>query len=179
MIHPNILIVDDQPDMRQTLRAFLETAGYRVSEAGDGIEALRMARAARPDLILLDLNMPGPGGLTVLKKLKADPGFKAPVLVLTAGTDMESALAGIAAGADAYMTKPATRDQLLAQVTELLPRGPTRAGKRDRTPSNSIARQKSRGRPFAMATGGCVRTKRNQGPGARAEDEGGTTNDGG
>jgi DNA-binding response OmpR family regulator len=131
----HILIVDDEPDIRQTLRVFLETAGYRVSEAGDGMEALRMTKVASPDLILLDLNMPGPCGLTILKKLKADPGFRASVMVLTAGTNMESALAGIAAGADAYMTKPATRDQLLAKVTELMPRGLTEARKRNRTPS--------------------------------------------
>lgn len=139
MMHSHILIVDDQPDMRQTLRVFLETAGYRVSEAGDGIEALRMAKVAQPDLILLDLNMPGPSGITVLKKLKADPGFKASVMVLTAETGMESALAGIGAGADAYMTKPVTRDLLLAQVTELMPRGSTEARSRDRTPGKTIA----------------------------------------
>ena len=139
MIHSHILIVDDQLDMRQTLRVFLETAGYRVSEAGDGKEALRTAKATPPDLILLDLNMPGPSGLTVLKKLKADPGFRASVMVLTAGTDMESALAGIAAGADAYMTKPVTRYQLLAQVTELMPHGSTEARKRDRAPGKTIA----------------------------------------
>ena len=138
-MHSHILIVDDQQDMRQTLRVFLETAGYRVSEAGDGIEALRMAKVASPDLILLDLNMPGPSGLTVLKKLKADPGFRASVMVLTAGTDMESALAGIAAGADAYMTKPVTRYQLLAQVTELMPHGSTEARKRDRASGKTIA----------------------------------------
>jgi DNA-binding response OmpR family regulator len=138
-MNSHILIVDDEPDLRQTLRVFLETAGYRVSEAGGGMEALRLAKAASPALILLDLNMPGPGGLTVLKKLKADPVFKASVMVLTAGADMESALAGIAAGADAYMTKPFTRDQLLAQVTELMPRGRTDASKRSRTPGKTAA----------------------------------------
>jgi len=138
-MNSHILIVDDEPDIRQTLRVFLETAGYRVSEAGDGMEALRLAKAASPALILLDLNMPGPSGLTVLKKLKADPVFKASVMVLTAGTDMESALAGIAAGADAYMTKPFTRYQLLAQVTELMPHGATEARKRNRTPGKTVA----------------------------------------
>jgi|WetSurMetagenome_2_1015567.scaffolds.fasta_scaffold245619_2 DNA-binding response OmpR family regulator len=139
----HILIVDDEPDIRQTLRVFLETAGYRVSEAGDGMEALRVAKVASPDLILLDLNMPGPNGLTILKKLKADPGFRASVMVLTAGTDMESALAGIAAGADAYMTKPATRDQLLAQVTELMPRGLAEARKRNRTPGTTTTERRT------------------------------------
>jgi len=142
-MHSHILIVDDQPDMRQTLRVFLETAGYRVIEAGDGIEALRLVKAASPDLILLDLNMPGPCGLTVLKKLKADPGFKPSIMVLTAGTDMESALAVIAAGADAYMTKPVTRDQLLAQVTELMPRSLAQARKRDRVTGKIAARRRS------------------------------------
>jgi len=160
MIHSHILIVDDQPDIRQTIRVFLETAGYRVSEAGDGHEALRMAKATSPDLILLDLNMPGPSGLTVLKKLKADRGFKASIMVLTAGTDMESALAGIAGGADAYMTKPATKDQLLAQVAELLPRSPTEARKRARAPGKTAARRRSESRPPARTTGGCVDAER-------------------
>jgi DNA-binding response OmpR family regulator len=131
-MHSHILIVDDQQDMRQLLRVFLETAGYRVSEAGDGIEALRLAKVASLDLILLDLNMPGPSGLSVLKTLKAGPDFKVPVMVLTAETDMDSALAGIAAGANAYMTKPVTRVQLLAKVTELVAHGSTEARKRGR-----------------------------------------------
>jgi DNA-binding response OmpR family regulator len=138
-MNSHILIVDDEPDIRQTLRVFLETAGYRVSEAGNAMEALRLAKVASPALILLDLNMPGPGGLTVLKKLKADPGFRASVMVLTAGTDMDSALAGIAAGADAYMTKPVTRDQLLAQITELMPGGRTDASRPARTPGKTVA----------------------------------------
>ena len=148
-MNSHILIVDDEPDIRQTFRVFLETAGYRVSEAGDGMEALRLAKTASPALILLDLNMPGPSGLTILKKLKADPVFEASVMVLTAGTDMESALAGIAAGADAYLTKPITRDQLLAQVTELMPRATTEAGKRDRTPGKTITERRThaKGRP--------------------------------
>jgi DNA-binding response OmpR family regulator len=140
----DILVVDDEPDIRQTLRVFLETAGYRVSEAGNAMEALRLAKVTSPALILLDLNMPGPGGLTVLKKLKSDPVFKASVMVLTAGTDLESALAGIAAGADAYMTKPVTRDQLLAQVTELMPGGNTDTRRRDRTPGKGVAVRRAR-----------------------------------
>ena len=117
-----ILVVDDEPDIRRTCRDLLETAGYRVKEAADGKEALRMARARPPDLILLDLKMPGASGHTVLKKLKADPGFKAPIMVVTGETDMANLAASIAEGVDAYMTKPFTRDQLLAKVTELLSR---------------------------------------------------------
>jgi CheY-like chemotaxis protein len=131
-MHSQVLIADDQPDMRQTLRVLLESAGYRVSEAGDGNEAVRMARAAPPDLILFDLNVPGLSGHTVLKEVKADPGFNASVMALTAETEMENLDASFAAGADAYMTKPVTREQLLAQVRGLLPRGPTRGSKRDR-----------------------------------------------
>jgi DNA-binding response OmpR family regulator len=142
-MNSHILIVDDEPDIRHTLRVLMETAGYRVSEAGDGMEALRMAKAASPALILLDLNMPGPSGLTVLKKLKADPVFKVSVMVLTAGTDMESALAGIAAGADAYMTKPIARDQLLAQVTALMRRGSIEARERDRTPGKTLTERRT------------------------------------
>jgi len=126
MMKSHILVVDDEPDIRQTLRVFLETADYRVSEAEDANEALRMAKATPPDLILLDLNMPGPSGHTVLKKLKADPGFKASIIVVTAETDMVNLDASISEGVDAYMTKPFTRDQLLAKVTELLPPNPSK-----------------------------------------------------
>ena len=122
----HILVVDDEPDIRQTLRVILETAGYRVSEAGDANEALRMAKATPPDLILLDLNMPGPSGHAVLKELKANPGFKASIIVLTAETDMANLDASISEGVDAYMTKPFTRDLLLGKVTELLPPNPSR-----------------------------------------------------
>ena len=122
----HILVVDDEPDIRQTLRVFLETAGYRVSEAEDAIGALRMAKATPPDLILLDLNMPGPSGHAVLKELKANPGFKASIIVLTAETDMANLDASISEGVDAYMTKPFTRDLLLGKVTELLPPNPSR-----------------------------------------------------
>ena len=85
-----------------------------------------MAKATPPDLILLDLNMPGPSGHTVLKKVEADPGFKASIIVVTAETDMVNLDASISEGVDAYMTKPFTRDQLLAKVTELLPPNPSK-----------------------------------------------------
>jgi DNA-binding response OmpR family regulator len=121
----HILVVDDQPTMRQMLRLFLETSDYRVSEAKDADEALDKAKTDRPALILLDLKMPGKSGHDVLKALRADQTFKVPVMVLTGQTDWTSVDASIAEGADAYMTKPITREQLLLKVGELLkPRPP-------------------------------------------------------
>jgi len=116
----HILVVDDQPTMRLMLRKFLEPAGHRVSEAKDAATALALASSDPPDVVLLDLKMPGCSGHEILKKLKADKTFKSPVMVLTGQTDWQSVDACIAEGADAYMAKPVTRDQLLSKLEEIL-----------------------------------------------------------
>jgi twitching motility two-component system response regulator PilH len=112
--------VDDQPSMRLILRKFLETANYRVTEANNAEVALATVESDPPDIILLDLKMPGLGGHDVLKTLKADKTFKIPVMVLTAQVNWIDVDASVDEGADAYMTKPVTRDQLLLKVEELL-----------------------------------------------------------
>lgn len=123
MATKQILLVDDEPSIRLLLRRFLEPARYQVSEAGSAEAAFAAVESVKPDLVILDLGMPGLSGHEVLKRLKSQPGFRTPVMVLTAQTDWDSADASVAQGADAYMTKPLTRDQLLAKVEELL--GPT------------------------------------------------------
>ena len=116
----HILVVDDQPTMRLMLRKFLEPDGHRVSEAKDAESALQAARNDPPDIVLLDLKMPGGSGHDVLKSLKADKSFKAPVMVLTGQTDWQSVDSCIAEGADAYLAKPITKDQLVMKIEELL-----------------------------------------------------------
>lgn len=116
----HVLVVDDQPTMRLMLRKFIEPVGHRVSEAKDAKSAIALVKSDPPDIILLDLKMPGCSGHDILKQLKTDPDFRTPVLVLTGQTDWQSVDACIAEGADGYMTKPVTRDQLLARIEELL-----------------------------------------------------------
>jgi CheY-like chemotaxis protein len=106
--------------MRLMLRKFLETANYRVTEANSAEAAFATVKSDPPDVILLDLKMPGLDGHDVLKALKADKAFKIPVMVLTGQVNWIDVDASVDEGADAYMTKPITRDQLLIKVEELL-----------------------------------------------------------
>jgi len=118
---PLILIADDRPSSRELLRTVLQRAGYAVIEAGDGEEALEQAQNGRPDLILLDLQMPKLDGYGVLARLRSDERFRTlPVLALTA-----SAMSGdrekiLAAGFTDYLSKPAGPDKLREAVARLL-----------------------------------------------------------
>lgn len=120
MSRRHVLVVDDEPGIRLLVHKLLEPAGYRVSDAADGQAALNMVKSDPPDVVLLDLEMPVVTGHEVLAALKADKTFKAPVMVLTAQTDWKHVDASISEGADAYMTKPFTLDQLQAKLLELL-----------------------------------------------------------
>ena len=116
----HVLVVDDQPSMRLILRKFLETANYRVTEANSGEAVFAAVKSDPPDIVLLDLKMPGLDGHDVLKTLKADKAFKIPVMVLTGQANWIDVDASVDEGAVAYMTKPVTRDQLLSKVENLL-----------------------------------------------------------
>ncbi len=115
-----ILAIEDQPDIRRLIRMTLEFKGHRVIEAGDGVEGLRLAREQRPDLILLDVMMPGMDGLTVSKTLAEDPQLShIPVVMLSALGSGENIEAGLAAGAQAYLVKPFSPLELLEKVGRL------------------------------------------------------------
>jgi len=102
-----ILIVDDEPGVRDILRVNLESEGYVVSEAGDGIEALERTQADAPDLIILDLMMPRLSGWDVLCRLEADPASAgAPVVILSALSDEAHIMRGLEQGALDYVPKP-------------------------------------------------------------------------
>jgi len=116
-----ILIVDDVATNRIVLKVKLAAACYDVLQAQDGKEALRIAQAERPDLILLDIMMPDLDGIAVCKALKADPATAAiPVVMVTALNDLEARLQALEAGADDFLSKPLDELTLLARVRSLL-----------------------------------------------------------
>ncbi|MCE2907633.1 MAG: response regulator [Burkholderiaceae bacterium] len=116
-----VLIADDEPNILVTLEFLMQREGHRVLMARDGDEALAQLRAHRPDLVLLDVMMPGKTGFEVCQALRADEALAhTRVLLLTAkGRDTDVAQ-GLGVGADAYVTKPFSTRELAARVRELL-----------------------------------------------------------
>ncbi|HRQ24988.1 MAG TPA: response regulator [Anaerolineales bacterium] len=112
-----ILIVDDEESGRQTLESILEGQGYQLAMAENGEQALEKARQILPDVILLDVMMPGMDGFEVCKHLRNDPKLaEVPIIILTALDDRKSMLKGLDAGADDYLTKPYDRPELRARL---------------------------------------------------------------
>ena len=124
MAGEHVLIVEDDEDIAELLEYNLQRQGFRPSCAGTGEEGLREARENRPDLILLDLMLPGRSGLEVCRALKdAEATASIPVIMLTAKGEEEDIVAGFNAGADDYVTKPFRPKVLLARVQAVLRRG--------------------------------------------------------
>jgi CheY-like chemotaxis protein len=116
-----ILVCDDEANIRDIMDFSLEAEGFLVITATDGDEALRRAAEDEPDLILLDVMMPGHDGLSVCRQLKADPELRhIPVLMLSACAAKGDRERGLAAGADDYITKPFSPGRLISKVNELL-----------------------------------------------------------
>jgi adenylate cyclase len=118
---PRILVVDDNPANLEILGTRLARQGYEIITATDGDEALCAARAQTPDLILLDVMMPGKDGLQVCRELKAEDGLPfMPIILVTAKADPDDVVAGLDAGGDEYLTKPVDHAALVARVRSIL-----------------------------------------------------------
>ncbi|HEY2335365.1 MAG TPA: response regulator transcription factor [Solirubrobacterales bacterium] len=117
-----VLVVDDEPTIVEVVARYLELAGYETLEAGDGVEALRLAELRRPDLIVLDVMLPGLDGIEVLRRLHERPGKPVPVILLTARGEESDRLVGLRRGADDYVVKPFSPAELVARVDAVLRR---------------------------------------------------------
>jgi two-component system phosphate regulon response regulator PhoB len=118
-----ILVVDDEPDIVALVVYHLAKAGFRISTASNGADALRLAQQDRPALIVLDLMLPGMSGLEVLEQLRADEaGQDIAVLLLTARRDEPDRIKGLSSGADDYLTKPFSPQELVLRVRNILRR---------------------------------------------------------
>src|SRR5437588_3150676 len=115
-----ILVVDDEPRVGQLVRDYLEHGGFTVLTAADGASALRTARTGRPDLVVLDLSLPGLDGLDVARSLLREG--EVPIIMLTARTEESDKLVGLELGADDYVTKPFSPKELVARVRAVLRR---------------------------------------------------------
>jgi two-component system alkaline phosphatase synthesis response regulator PhoP len=117
---PTVLVVDDEPKIVQLARDYLEHAGFAVLTASDGASALQAARVRAPDLIVLDLGLPGLDGLEVMRSIRASAST--PIVVLTARDTELDKLLGLELGADDYVTKPFSPRELVARVRAVLRR---------------------------------------------------------
>jgi len=126
MAGKRVLVVDDDEKTVELVKLYLNRDGYRVLTAYDGIEALRLAREGHPDLIVLDLMLPGIDGLEVCRTLRAESDV--PIIMLTARTTDQDKLTGLELGADDYVTKPFSPRELAARVRAVLRRLPGERG---------------------------------------------------
>ncbi len=118
-----LTIIEDDQDLRRLLLHYLEKEGYVIQHAADGEQGLALVRRVRPDLVVLDLMLPGLDGLEVCKRLKADPQTaNIPILMLTAKAEETDKVVGLELGADDYVTKPFSPRELTARVKAILRR---------------------------------------------------------
>jgi two-component system, OmpR family, alkaline phosphatase synthesis response regulator PhoP len=115
-----ILVVDDEPKIVRLARDYLEQSGFRVLPSNDGLSALAAARQEKPDLIVLDLNLPGMDGIDVCRALRRESSV--PIIMLTARVEETDRLIGLEVGADDYISKPFSPRELVARVRAVLRR---------------------------------------------------------
>jgi two-component system, OmpR family, alkaline phosphatase synthesis response regulator PhoP len=126
MSNPKILVIDDEPSIVKLVSAYLKPEGYEVFTAADGPSGLKAARAYKPDLIVLDLMLPGMDGLELLSRLRRESDVY--VIMLTARTEETDKIVGLSVGADDYVTKPFSPRELTARVKAALRRIQAGAG---------------------------------------------------
>lgn len=120
MPQKNILIIDDDVELAELLKEFIESEGFVASHESDGVEGLKAAMAPEIDLVILDIMLPSQSGIEVLKKIRAKS--LVPVLMLTAKGDDTDRIVGLELGADDYVPKPATAREILARIKAILRR---------------------------------------------------------
>jgi DNA-binding response OmpR family regulator len=118
----SILVVDDEPTIAEVVARYLARAGYETRTAGDGPAAVAAATSRRPDLVVLDIRLPGIDGLEVMRRLHDDTGERLPVILLTAKGEESDRLVGLGRGADDYVVKPFSPLELVARVDAVLRR---------------------------------------------------------
>jgi phosphate regulon transcriptional regulator PhoB len=120
---PDVLVVEDEPDIRNLIVHHLTRDGFRCRAVASGAEALQRVKAATPDLVVLDLMLPGMDGLDVCRRLRSDPGSAGvPIIMLTAKADEVDRVLGLEMGADDYVVKPFSPKELVARVRAVLRR---------------------------------------------------------
>jgi len=124
MAKTRVLIVDDEPNIRDLLATSLRFAGYEIQSAANGAQAVAAVNESEPDIILLDVMLPDMNGFSVTKKLRS-AGFQAPILFLTARDDVEDKITGLTVGGDDYLTKPFSLDEVVARIQAILRRTKT------------------------------------------------------
>ncbi|HSD49082.1 MAG TPA: response regulator transcription factor [Actinomycetota bacterium] len=139
MSQPTVLVVDDEEAIAEAVRARLQSEGYEVLVAADGPEAIRICDEERPDLVVLDLMLPGMDGLEVCKIIQRERWV--PVLMLTARTEESDKVAGFAVGADDYLTKPFSLRELAVRVRAILRRVERAAALESAPPTEPLNRR--------------------------------------
>jgi two-component system OmpR family response regulator len=124
MVKTRVLIVDDEPNIRDLLATSLRFAGYEIQTAANGAQAVAAVSESEPDIILLDVMLPDMNGFSVTKKLRAS-GIQSPILFLTARDDVEDKITGLTVGGDDYLTKPFSLDEVVARIQAILRRTKT------------------------------------------------------
>lgn len=119
---PHIAVVDDHRDIRDLVGRYLQQQGYRVSTAENGVALRRLIERGAPDLVVLDIMMPGEDGLTLCRELRGGTGAGVPIIFLTARADETDRVIGLELGADDYLVKPFSSRELLARIKAVLRR---------------------------------------------------------
>jgi DNA-binding response OmpR family regulator len=122
MTHARILLVEDHKNLAKAVGAYLESSGFIMDYAYDGLSALHLATTQRYDAIILDVNLPGVDGLEICTRLRQDAHLSTPILMLTARDQLEDKLTGFRRGADDYLVKPFDMPELEARITALIRR---------------------------------------------------------
>ena len=150
-----ILVVEDYDDVRRMLKVLLESEEFQVVEAATGSEALEAIKSQPPDVILMDLALPGFDGFETIRRIRATDGFQnTPIIVLTAYTAPSSYETALNAGSNYFMAKPIDFDELAALLKQIMSGGNTRRPKHTRMPSQRAA---LRTKPPAPRPGGEMR----------------------